>query len=131
MLDIQNTYHLNGAVYVDFNLNGKNGKAGLQLPYSQVSRCGIGFDGAKLEQGALYQWFLVNLMIALRQRYPDLVKRSLFYAGCDVENIEDIASEWLEGQRKYTVEFKDGATETYKEVPGVICVEGFYLVKEK
>ena len=131
MLEIQNIYHLDRVTYVDFTLDGKIGRAGLQLPYSQTSRCGIKFNGAKLKEGALYQWFLVNLMIELRQLYPDLVKRSLFYAGCDIGDIEDIASEWLEGRRKYTVELKNGATEIYKEIPGVICVEGFYLVKEK
>lgn len=131
MLEIQTTYHIDGCVYVRFKLNSKTGEAWLQLPSSQTSRHNIELDGAELEKdGGLHQWILDGLLVELRQLYPDKTIRHMFYAGCDVDNIVNVTENWEEGWRKYVVEFKDGTTERYNEVPGDVNVEDFYLVKE-
>lgn len=132
MLEIQTTCHLDGATYVRFTLNAKTGEAWLQLPCSQMSRHRIELDGVELEEGGgRHQWILDGMMVELRQLYPDATVRYLFYAGCDVDNIVGVSERWEDGWRKYVVEFKDGSTEKYEEVPGDIDEDDFYFVKEE
>ena len=132
MLEVQTTYHINGRIYVRFGLNGKNGEAWLQLPSSQTSRHNIELDGVELEEnGGLHQWILDGLLVELRQLYPNEVKRYLFYAGCNVDDIVNVSESWQDGWRYYVVELKDGSIERYEEVPGDVNEEDYYLVKEE